>query len=125
MGSIPHTRFSIFKPRLLPSMEQGLSARINYVCLREDNSGKSLKIDFLMFKLLEYSEQKVPVWALEENNQAKKIWRFMEDLNPLYDSDDEDKQVTLYDLKRKEKIYVGIDTAEHCYTSIRRKEKSR
>ena len=118
VGSVPRCDFSIVKPHLLPSMQEGISTPINYVLLREVRSHRSIKIDFGMFKLLEYSEQKVPVWALEENNYAKKIWRFMEDLDSCRDSDDDDKQITLYDLKRKEKISVEVDTAENRYMRI-------
>ena len=120
-GSVPRSGFSIVRPRLLPSMQEGILTPINYVWLREERSRKCIKIDFGMFKLLEYSEQKVPVWALEENNYAKKIWRFMEDLDSCSGSDDDDKQITLYDLKRKEKISVEVDTAENRYVGIHRK----
>ncbi len=72
--------------------------------------------------MLEYSEQKVPVWALEENNEAKKIWRFMEDFDPLSDSDEEEeRRITLCDLKRKERITVEIDTTDRRYLDISRK----
>ena len=123
MGSVPRSEFSIVRPRLLPSMQEGISASINYVWLRDERSHKCIKIDFGMFKLLEHSEQKVPVWALEENNYAKKIWRFMEDLNSCNGSNDDDKQIVLYDLKRKEKISVEVDTSECRYMRISRKGK--
>ena len=102
-------------------MEQGFAASINYVLLRENQSGKTLKIDFPMFKLFECSEQKVPVWALEENNNAKKIWRFMEALDSLSDPDDDEKRITLYDLQRNEKIMVEVDTSDHRYLNISRR----
>ena len=120
-GGIQIGRFSIVKPNLLPSMEQGFAASINYVLLRENQSGKTLKIDFPMFKLFECSEQKVPVWALEENNNAKKIWRFMEALDSLSDPDDDEKRITLYDLQRNEKIMVEVDTSDHRYLNISRR----
>ena len=119
IGSVPRSRFSIVKPRLLSSMEQAFSSPINYVLLKESLSGRCLKIDFAMFKLLEYADQKVPVWALEENNNSKKIWRFMDDLTPQTEDDDEHK-VVLYDLKRNEKIAVDIE--EHRYVNISEKE---
>ena len=121
MGNVPRSRFTIVKPRLLPSMEAAFSAPINYVLLKETQSGKCLKIDFAMFKLLEYADQKVPVWALEENNNSKKIWRFMDDLIPQTDRDDDEHRVVLCDLKRKEKIVVDVDTADHRYVSISEK----
>ena len=117
MGMVSRQDFSIVVPRLLPSMEKALSTSKNYVWFRENRSGNYLKIDFPMFKLLEYSEQKVPIWALEENNYAKKIWRFMEDLTPS-DKDNEDKRVTLCDLKRREKVSLEIETTDHRYIKI-------
>lgn len=116
MGDVRRSDFSIITPRLLPSMEKGLSTVNNYVWIRENHSGKILKIDFPMFKLLEYSEQKVPIWALEENNQAKKIWRFMEDLNPSVS--DSDTKITLCDLKRRKILSLEIDTTDHRYENI-------
>jgi len=121
IGDLPRSRFSIIKPCLLPSMEKAFSAPINYVFLKENQSGKYLKIDFAMFKLLEYADQKVPVWALEENNNSKKIWRFMDDIVPQTDSEDDERKVVLCDLKRKEKIVVDIDTADHRYVNISEK----
>lgn len=118
MGDVHRIDFSIITPRLLPSMEKGLSTVNNYVWIRENHSGRLLKIDFPMFKLLEYSEQKVPVWALEENNQAKKIWRFMEDLSPSIDLSDDEKRITLCDLKNKKFITLEIDTTDHRYMKI-------
>ena len=121
IGSVPRSRFTIVKPRLLSSMERAFSAPINYVLLKENQSGKCLKIDFAMFKLLEYADQRVPVWAIEENNNSKKIWRFMDDLVPQTDSDDDEHRVVLYDLKRKEKIVVDVDTTDHRYVNINEK----
>ena len=123
MGSLPRSQFTILVPQLLPTMANGFSIPQNYVVLQEKTSKKCLKINFAMFKLLEYSEQKVPLWALEENNEAKKIWRFMEDLQPMKPNEEEEKHITVCDLQRREKITVDIDIETHCYTGIGEKAR--
>lgn len=121
MGTIPRSRLHILKPQLLPTMSMAFSAPNSYVVLVEENSGEKLKIDFSMFKLLQCSGQKVPVWALEENNEAKKVWRFMENIVPQIDDEDE-REIVLCDLKRKEKIVVGVSLEDHRYVKIDGKE---
>lgn len=123
MGRLPRSQFTILVPQLLPMMANGFSIPQNYVVLQEKASKKCLKIDFAMFKLLEYSEQKVPIWALEENNEAKKIWRFMEDLQPMQPNEEDEKHITVCDLQRREKITVDIDIEARCYTAIGEKAR--
>lgn len=121
MGVVPRSRFKILRPRLLPTMGGAFSAPMNYVILLEEDSGKKLKIDFSMYKLLQCSGQKVPVWALEENNEAKKVWRFMEDISPQIHDEDE-RKILICDLKKKEKISVDVSLDEHRYLDISSKE---
>lgn len=121
MGSVPRSRFKILRPQLLPTMRTAFSEPKNYVVLQEEGSGKKLKIDFSMYKLLQCSGQKVPVWALEENNEAKKVWRFMEDISPQIHDNDE-RKIVIRDLKKKEKLSVDVSLDEHRYLDIGRKE---
>ena len=121
VGRIPKSDFTIRRPRLLDSMAGGISMSPTYVELFEIKSKQALKIDYAMFRLLEYAGQKIPVWALEENNEAKKLWRFFEYLQPE-NSDDEERTVTIYDLKRNESTTAVVDLEDHRYTEIIAKE---
>ena len=49
---------------------------------------------------------------------GKKIWRFMEDLSPSIDLSDDEKRITLCDLKNKKFITLEIDTTDHRYMKI-------
>ena len=70
-----------------------------------------------MFCLLTQSEHGVPVLFME-SNLVKKIWRFIEQLQPRsYEEDEID--ISILDIQNKNNVIVKIDLDDHKYVEIR------
>lgn len=117
-GKLKASQFSVGRPSLLPSMRQGISTSVNYVRLqRKDNLSVYLHVDLEMFRLLMEADRGVPMLIIE-NDVTKRIWRFVEQLQKLGDTTDDELTITLLDVDEKREYVVQIDRDEHCYQSI-------
>lgn len=91
----------------------------NYVRLEKKGASEVfLKIDFDMYSLLLEAERGVPV-LLMESDTVKKVWRFVEQLQSETDLEDEDDvNLSLFDVQGKREIVVAIDRESKRYSSI-------
>jgi hypothetical protein len=118
LGTIKKSSLKIKQPALLKSMQDGIDMTSTYIRLeKKDSEHIFLKIDFSMYMFLTEAERGVPVLFME-SDLAKKVWRFVEQLQSLSDIEDDTVTVSLLDVQNKKKISVAIDREEHKYSSI-------
>ena len=117
-GTVKASSLQIGRPLLPPQMSSGMETFTNYIRLeKKDAPNIFLKIDFPMFCLLTQSEHGVPVLFME-SNLVKKIWRFIEQLQPRsYEEDEID--ISILDIQNKNHVIVKIDLDDHKYVEIR------
>lgn len=118
-GKMKRSDFRIGRPKLNSIMEKGIDMVQNYIRLeKKDSSEVFLKIDFDMYSLLLEAERGVPV-LLMESDTVKKIWRFIEQLQSENDlENEEDVNLSLFDIQGKKEIVVTIDRESKRYSSI-------
>lgn len=125
-GKLKRSDFKIGRPSLNPVMESGIKMVQNYVRLEKKGaSDVFLKVDFDMYNLLLEAERGVPV-LLMESDTVKKVWRFIEQLQNGDDIDDEDDiNISLFDVQGKREVKVIIDRESKRYSSITVKKNQR
>jgi hypothetical protein len=112
------SKFDIGRPMLRPSMQGGIDARHNYILLRRsDNHNVFLRIDLEMFCLFAEAERGVPMLYIE-SPAAKRVWRFIEQLQGASGNHDDELTITLLDVEDKKELCVTIDMEDKRYTSI-------
>jgi hypothetical protein len=112
------SKFDIGRPTLRPSMQSGIDTRYNYILLRRsDNHDVFLRIDLEMFCLFAEAERGVPMLFIE-NPAAKRVWRFIEQLQGASGNLDDELTITLLDVEDKKELCVTIDMEDKRYTSI-------
>jgi hypothetical protein len=112
------SKFDIGRPTLRPSMQSGIDARYNYILLRRsDNHNVFLRIDLEMFCLFAEAERGVPMLYIE-SPAAKRVWRFIEQLQGASGERDDELTITLLDVEDKKELCVTIDMEDKRYTSI-------
>lgn len=118
-GSIKKSEFSIGRPTLLKSMQNGIDMTSNYIRLeKKDTPSIFLKVDFEMYLLLNEAERGVPVLFME-SDLVKKVWRFIEQLQSYKEIDNEDTvEIGLMDVQNKRTIMVTVDREDNKYSSI-------
>ncbi len=119
LGKLSGSQFCIGRPRLNSLMSQGIEMTQNYLRLEKLNAPSIyLKIDFSLYCLLLEAERGVPVLFMENDN-VKKVWRFIEQLQTNDRLKEEDEiAVTLLDVQGKKEINVTIDRDSRKYLSI-------
>ncbi len=119
LGRLSGSQFCIGRPQLNSYMSQGIEMTQNYLRLEKLNTESIyLKIDFSLYCLLLEAERGVPVLFMENDN-VKKVWRFIEQLQSKDRHKDEDEiSVTLLDVQGKKEINVTIDRDSKKYLSI-------
>lgn len=118
ISSLKSSDFEIGIPRLNYQMDKGLDFVQDY--LRFELKTKPnifLKIDFSMFCLLREAERGVPVLYLD-TDLVKKVWRFMEQLQPSTIEDDE-ISISILDVQGKKQLEVTVDLENRRYESIK------
>jgi hypothetical protein len=111
-------KFDIGRPTLIPSMQSGIDARYNYILFRRsDNHNVFLRIDMEMFCLFAEAERGVPMLYIE-SPAAKRVWRFIEQLQGASGNHDDELTITLLDVEDKKELYVTIDMEDKRYISI-------
>lgn len=120
-GSIRAKRFTVGRPKLLPSMQTGIDMAENYLRFSpEDCASVFLKIDFAMFSFLSAAERGVPVLYME-SAMTKRVWRFIERLQlRVEQSGDDTVEVSLFDIQNRSEYKVEIDLDERKYITIKR-----
>ena len=99
-------------------MKGGIDARYNYVLLcRSDNPDVFLRVDLEMFCLFAEAERGVPMLYIE-SPAAKRVWRFIEQLQGANGNHDVELTITLLDVEDKKELCVTIDMEDKRYTSI-------
>lgn len=118
-GIIKKNELSVGRPTLLNSMQTGIDMTSNYIRLeKKDSPNIFLKVDFEMYLLLNEAERGVPVLFME-SDLVKKVWRFIEQLQPYKNIDEEETVgIGLMDVQNKRTIMVDIDREDHKYSSI-------
>lgn len=117
-GAMKKSDFSIGRPVLLRSMQQGIDMTANYIRLEKKNAPSIfLKVDFEMYLLLNEAERGVPVLFME-SDLVKKVWRFIEQLQSFDDVDEDTVKIGLMDVQNKKTIMVEIDREDKKYSSI-------
>jgi hypothetical protein len=112
------SKFDIGRPTLRPLMQSGIDARYNYIILRRsDNHDVFLRIDLEMFCLFAEAERGVPMLFIE-SPAAKRVWRFIEQLQGAIGDYDDELTITLLDVEDKKELCVTIDMEDKRYTSI-------
>ncbi|WP_249861028.1 Druantia anti-phage system protein DruA [Paenibacillus konkukensis] len=119
LGRLSGSQFCIGRPQLNSLMSQGIEMTQNYLRLEKLNAPSIyLKIDFSLYCLLLEAERGVPVLFMENDN-VKKVWRFIEQLQTNDRLKEEDEiAVTLLDVQGKKEINVTIDRDSRKYLSI-------
>ena len=116
--TLKKSEFSIGRPSLLSSMQEGIDMTRNYVRLeKKDSPNIFLKIDFNMYLLLREAKRGVPVLFME-SDIVKKVWRFIEQLQSCSDYGYDDVEISLMDVQNKKTITVTVDREEKKYLSI-------
>jgi hypothetical protein len=101
-------------------MQSGIDTRYNYVLLRRsDNHDVFLRIDLEMFCLFAEAERGVPMLYIE-SPAAKRVWRFIEQLQETTGIHRDEVTITLLDIEDKKELRVTIDMEDKRYTSIER-----
>lgn len=118
-GVIKKSEFSVGRPALLRSMQDGIDMTSNYIRLeKKDAHSIFLKVDFEMYLLLNEAERGVPVLFME-SDLVKKVWRFIEQLQSFRDIDEEETvELGLMDVQNKRTIMIDVDREDHKYSSI-------
>jgi hypothetical protein len=112
------SKFDIGRPTLRPSMQNGIDTRYNYILLRRsDNHDVFLRIDLEMFCLFAEAERGVPMLYIEIP-AAKRVWRFIEQLQGASGDHDDELTVTILDVEDKKELCVTIDVEDKRYTAI-------
>jgi hypothetical protein len=112
------SKFDIGRPMLRPSMQSGIDSGYNYIILRRsDNHDVFLRVDLEMFCLLAEAERGVPMLFIE-SPAAKRVWRFVEQLQGTIGDHDDELTITLLDVEDKKELCVTIDMEDKRYTSI-------
>jgi hypothetical protein len=118
-GKLKTTQFSIGHPHLLPQMELGIKTRVNYVLLqRKDAPETSLKVDWELFCLLLEAERGVPMLVIKDNVTAKRIWRFIEQLQKSSDLNEDELTITIFDIDDKKELTARIDREDARYVAL-------
>ncbi|MCI3918741.1 DUF4338 domain-containing protein [Paenibacillus sp. TRM 82003] len=119
LGKLSGSQFCIGRPQLNSLMSQGIEMTQNYLRLEKVNMPSVyLKVDFSLYCLLLEAERGVPVLFMENDN-VKKVWRFIEQLQANDKLKEEDEiTVTLLDVQGKKEISVTIDMDSKKYLSI-------
>lgn len=118
ISSLKSSDFEIGIPRLNYQMDKGLDYVQDYI--RFELKGMPnvfLKIDFSMFCLLREAERGVPVLYLD-TDLVKKVWRFMEQLQPSTIDEDE-INISILDVQGKKQLDVIVDLENYRYDSIK------
>ena len=125
-GKMKRSDFKIGRPKLNGIMKTSIKMVQNYVRLeKKDSPDVFLKIDFDMYSLLLEAERGVPV-LLMESDTVKKVWRFIEQLQNEDDiEDDDDINISLFDVQGKREVKVVIDRESKRYSSISVKKNHR
>lgn len=125
-GKMKRSDFRIGRPKLNSVMENGIKMVQNYVRLEKKGASEIfLKIDFDMYNLLLEGERGVPV-LLMESDTVKKVWRFIEQLQSETDLEDEDDvNLSLFDVQGKREIHVSVDRESKRYSNITIKKNHR
>jgi len=112
------SQFDIGRPKLRPTMQIGIDARYNYILLRRrDIPDVFLRIDLEMYCLFAEAERGVPMLYIE-SPAAKRVWRFIEQLQGVGAVHDDDLTITILDVEDKKELTVVIDMEDKRYTSI-------
>jgi len=112
------SKFDIGRPTLRPSMQSGIDVNYNYILLRRsDNHDVFLRVDLEMFCLFAEAERGVPMLYIE-SPAAKRVWRFIEQLQGAGGTHDDELTITLLDVEDKKELCVTIDMEDKRYTSI-------
>ena len=120
-GSIKTNKFIVGHPKLLPTMSNGIDMSENYLrIMPKENLGVFLKIDFAMYSFLAAAEHGVPVLYMD-SVMTKRVWRFIEQLQAMVESDDDVIDLSLFDIQNKTEYLVEISVDERKYTSITKK----
>jgi hypothetical protein len=119
-GKLKAIQLSIGRPVLIESMRKGIQTRVNYIRLqRKDTSSVFLKIDYGLYCLLLEAERGVPMLLIKDNESARQVWRFIEQLQQVADLDDNGEiDLTLFDIDDKRELSVKIDREDKKYLSI-------
>lgn len=125
-GKMKRSDFRIGRPKLNSIMKKGIDMIQNYVRLEKKGRFEVfLKIDFDMYSLLLEAERGVPV-LLMESDTVKKVWRFVEQLQSDSDlENEEDVNLSLFDVQRKREIVITVDRESKRYSSIMTKKNHR
>lgn len=117
-GVIKKSEFSVGRPSLLRSMQNGIDMTSNYIRLeKKDTQSIFLKVDFEMYLLLNEAERGVPVLFME-SDLVKKVWRFIEQLQSLKNIEEDSVEIGLMDVQNKRTIMIDVDREDHKYSSI-------
>ena len=118
-GKVKASELTIGRPQLSPLMSSGMETFSNYIRLeRKDSPNIFLKVDFAMFALLAEAERGVPVLFME-SNLVKKVWRFIEQLQPK-DKDEYELEATIMDIQNKSRMSITIDLDDAKYAEIKK-----
>lgn len=120
-GTIKKSEFSIGRPSLLKSMQDGIDMTSNYVRLEKKNAPEVfLKVDYKMYLLLNEAKRGVPVLFME-SDLVKKVWRFIEQLQSFEEINAEDLvKIRLLDVQNKRLVMVSVDREDKKYSDIDR-----
>lgn len=118
-GTIKKSEFSVGRPSLLKSMQDGIDMTSNYIRLeKKDAPDIFLKVDYEMYLLMNEAERGVPVLFME-SDLVKKVWRFIEQLQSFEEIDDEDTvEIGLLDVQNKRTVMVSVDREDKKYSGI-------
>ena len=118
-GTIKKSEFSVGRPSLLKSMQDGIDMTSNYIRLeKKDAPDIFLKVDYEMYLLMNEAERGVPVLFME-SDLVKKVWRFIEQLQSFEEIDDEDTvEIGLLDVQNKRTVMVSVDKEDKKYSGI-------
>ncbi len=118
-GTIKKKEFIVGRPSLLKSMQTGIDITSNYIRLEKKGAPNLfLKVDYKTYLLLNEAERGVPVLFME-SDIAKKVWRFIEQLQPFNVIDEEDTiEVGLLDVQNKRTVMVSVDREDKKYSNI-------
>jgi hypothetical protein len=122
VGSISANKFEVVRPAVSKNMSVGIAMTANKLFFRlKERKDITLKVDFNLFSLLLAAEHGAPMLFIE-SNAAKRIWRFMEQVQGVCSLDGEEAEVSMLDVNEKKIYRVKVDLAEKRYLSVKQEK---
>jgi hypothetical protein len=118
--SMEYNAFEIVVPRLSADMSRGIAFTRSFVLFKRKDTKVSLKIDFEFYSMLLQVESGIPMLYMD-NDMVKRMWFFIEQLiGTEVRSDNNEVEISLYDVQTKRSLTVEIDLDDKRYAGIKR-----